>query len=204
VGANGSGKTYAALWHLSRRSYDVMPWIIYDFKYDENINKIEGANHFTVDDPVPIQPGIHICHPHPSQLEEVERQLWEIWENENTGVYIDEGYMMGNNNKAFRALLTQGRSKHIPVIILSQRPVWMDRFVFSESMFFQIFRLQNVKDYKVVEGFVPADLSKRLPPYHSYYYDVGADKLSVLKPVPKIEEIISVFNSRLPNLKKVV
>ena len=206
VGATGSGKTYAAMWHLSRRSYDRMPWIIYDFKGDRLINSIPGAYHIRLDQPLPTRPGVYIVHPHPGQTEtgEVESHMWAIWEMENTGVYIDEGYMVGNNNSAFRAMLTQGRSKRIPMIVLSQRPVWMDRFVFSESEFFQIFRLQHSDDLKSVQKFIPSDIKKRLPEYNSYYYDVNANKTFHLTPVPDGDNIISTFDRRLRQLRKVV
>jgi hypothetical protein len=204
VGATGSGKTHAALWHLSRRSFHQKPWIIYDFKFDDLINDIDGVEEISVTDRIPDQPGLYIVHPKPHEEEQVEQQMWAIWERGNTGVYIDEGYMVGLNNRAFRALLTQGRSKHIPIIVLSQRPVWMDRFVFSESEFFQIFRLQHRKDQQNVEQFVPANLSHRLPEYHSYYYDVGEDKLVILKPVPNRDVIFKTFRDRLARIKKVI
>jgi len=204
VGATGSGKTIAALWHLSHRDYMSKPWVIYDFKTDEAINGLEYAQHIEVTDPPPEKPGIYIAHPHPSQVPEVEEQMWQIWERGDTGVYIDEGYMVGSNNKAFRALLTQGRSRHVPMIVLSQRPVWMDRFVFSESEYFQIFRLQHKKDYENVQQFVPVALKERLPEFHSYYYDVGRDEVVVLKPVPDKDAIIHTFNTRMRKLQKVV
>jgi hypothetical protein len=204
VGATGSGKTQAALYHLSMRSYDIQPWIIYDFKYDEAINEIPNALEIDVKAKVPEKPGIYIVHPHPAQSSEVDAQLWQIWEQENTGVFIDEGYMIGNNSAAFRALLTQGRSKHIPIITLSQRPTWIDRFILSESEYHQVFRLKHRKDLDAVNEFIPHNLKDedrkpiRLPDYHSWYYDVGADELVVAKPVPELKEILSVFARRQP------
>ena len=203
VGATGSGKTQAALWHLSLRNYQEKPWIIYNFKKDESIDGIPFARHIGVDE-IPVRPGVFIVHPMPHETDSVENQMWAIWERGNTGVYVDEGYMVGRDNRAFRALLTQGRSKHVPMIVLSQRPVWMDRFVFSESEFFQVFRLQHRKDVKNVEEFVPADLGKRLPEFHSYYYDVGSNDVTVLKPVPELDKIHATFEQRLKRLKKVV
>lgn len=204
VGANGSGKTQAAMWHLSRRGYTRYPWIIYDFKYDDMINELDGVQHIGVEENVPTQPGIYIVHPDPDETELVEAQMKQIWQNENTGVYVDEGYMIGNNNRRWRNLLTQGRSKHIPIIALSQRPAWVDRFVFSEARFHQVFRLQNRKDLVVVNDFIPHDLSVRLPEYHSYYYDVGSNRIFHLDPVPDREAILSTFDARLSRLKKVV
>lgn len=185
------------------RDYVLRPWVVYNWKSDRSIDNIPGKIDIGLDE-IPKRPGVYVVHPHPNEFEEVERHMWAIWQKQGIGVYVDEGYMVGNNNPAFRSLLTQGRSREIPIITLSQRPVWMDRFVFSESEFFQVFRLQHKKDRQSVEQFVPVDLSKRLPEYHSYYYDVAADKMTVLKPVPVIEKIYQTFDVRLSKLKKVV
>jgi hypothetical protein len=204
IGATGSGKTHAALWQLSRRNYDLKPWIIYDFKNDDLIGEIEGVQEISLETPLPERPGLYVVHPHPAQTDEVEAHMWAIWQRENIGVFVDEGYMLGTNSKGFRALLTQGRSKHIPMIILSQRPVWLDRFVFSESEFFQVFRLQHRKDVASVQEFIPGDISKRLPERWSYYYDVGANDLVKLRPVPDFRVVLDTFNMKLSQLRKVV
>lgn len=203
VGATGSGKTQAALWHLSMRDIDARPWMVYNFKWDRSIDGIPGKKDIGLDE-IPVKPGIYVAHPQPDETDAVEAQMWGIWRKGGIGIYIDEGYMVGDRNPAFRAILTQGRSKEIPVIVLSQRPVWMDRFVFSESEFFQVFRLNHKKDRKSVEEFVPADLSKRLPDFHSYYYDVGSNKVTVLNPVPEIETIHATFERRLAKIRKTI
>lgn len=214
VGATGSGKTHAALWHLSRRDYDTKPWIIYDFKYDDLIGEMPNVHHTDLKH-VPERPGIYVVHPHPGAGDAVTDHMWRIWEQGNTGVYVDEGYMIESGNKAFRSLLTQGRSKHIPMIVLSQRPVWIDRFTMTEAGYHQIFRLQHNDDYKVVMGVVPFQsqpwfkrggyrVPPRLPRHHSYYYDVGEDELQHLGPVPDRDAIMDTFARRLERLKKVV
>lgn len=203
VGATGSGKTQAALWHLSLRDFDQRPWLIYNFKTDRSIDGIPHARTIELDE-VPIQSGIYIAHPHPDQGEEVENQMWAVWEKQGVGIYVDEGYMVGRQNPAFRALLTQGRSREIPMITLSQRPVWLDPFILSESEFYQVFRLNHKKDRQKVEEFIPHDVSQRLPDYHSYYYDVGANKLTVLKPVPDIAKIHATFERRLQRVRKTI
>jgi hypothetical protein len=203
VGATGSGKTQAALWHLSMRDFDQRPWLIYNFKTDKAIDGIPYSQSIQLDE-VPVRPGIYIAHPHPDQTEEVENQMWSVWEKEGIGVYVDEGYMVGRQNPAFRALLTQGRSREIPMITLSQRPVWLDPFILSESEFYQVFRLNHKRDRKKVEEFIPADLEARLPDYHSYYYDVGANKITILKPVPDIRKIHETFAKRLARVRKMV
>jgi len=204
IGATGSGKTHAALWHLSRRNYNLKPWIIYDWKGDDFISSIEGAQFIGLGEPIPRRPGIYVVQPDPSDDELVTEHMWRVWSTGNTGVYIDEGYMVGNTNKAFRALLTQGRSKHIPMIVLSQRPVWMDRFVFSESEFFQVFRLQHIGDIKKIQEYIPHDITRRLPPRVSYYYDAPNDKLTVLDVMADREAILDTFQTKLRGLKKVV
>lgn len=203
-GATGSGKTHSALWNLSQRNYDEKPWIVFDYKIDELINSIDGATHLTLDSPIPRHPGIYIVHPTPDEELEVSEFMLRIWAQEDTGVYIDEGFMVGNNSKGFRLLLTQGRSKHIPMIICSQRPVWIDRFVLSESTFIQMFRLQHRKDVATVEQFVPFDLEKRLPRHYSYFYDVADNHIVIMRPAPDSAAIMDTFNSRIRRLRKVV
>jgi hypothetical protein len=207
VGATGSGKTQAAMWHLSMRAFDQMPWIIYDYKNDEMINELQGTQTLTLDQPIPNHPGVYIVHPTPDEFDAVERHMWAIWSHERVGVYVDEGYMVSDGakvNKGFRAILTQGRSKHIPLIVLSQRPVWMDRFVFSESEYFQIFRLQSVKDQRTVGEFIPFDISQRLPEFQSYYYDVPQNRIVILGAVPDRDTILDTFEAKLEKIRKVV
>jgi len=216
VGATGSGKTVAAMWQLSHRDFDRKPWMIYNFKHDELIDGINGAQHIGVDAPPPERPGIYVVHPHPAQTDAVDAQMWAIWEREDIGVYVDEGFMIGRNSTGFRALLTQGRSKHIPLITLSQRPVWMDRFVFTESEFLQVFRLQHRMDTKKMEEFIPNPnvdrappnnkhpLETRLPEYWSYYYDVGRDRLEKMRPTPDADAILDTIDLKLRRIRKVI
>lgn len=204
VGATGSGKTIAGLYHLSRRNIDQKPWIVYDYKYDATINAIEGAQHVSLNSKLPERPGLYIVHPSPSDDVLVDAHMMQIWAREDMGVYVDEGYMVGNKSPAFRALLTQGRSKHIPMIINSQRPVYMDRFVFTESQFIQVFRLQHDDDIASAQKFIPYDLSERLPRFHSYYYDVIENKVITLRPVPDENAILDTFDMKLSKLRKVI
>jgi hypothetical protein len=197
-GMTGSGKTIAALWHLSQRSFTTRPWVVFDFKGDSTIAEIPHTHDIGIGD-VPKHPGIYIVRPIPEMDDEkVEAFMWKIWERERIGVYIDEGYMVARKNSAFKALLTQGRSKSIPMITLSQRPVWMSRFVISEADFHQVFFLADESDRSVVQRFIPYDITEnRLPKYHSYYYDIGEDDFTGLKPVPKPEVILETFETRL-------
>jgi hypothetical protein len=201
----------AAVWHLSNASFDRMPWIVYDFKRDELLAEVadleneilENEPHITTED-LPTQPGIYFVHPHPDDVLRVQAQMWRIWEHQNMGVFVDEGYMVCSPtapNPAFRSLLTQGRSLHIPMIILSQRPVCLDKFVFTESDFYQVFSLQSAKDRNKIMEYVPTDLDEPLPRHHSYYHDVAQAETHVMRPVPTGPKILKEFERRFLHMK---
>jgi DNA helicase HerA-like ATPase len=204
IGRTGSGKTHAAIWHLSQRSFDEIPWIVFDYKGDDFIASIPGMVEIDYHKPPPTKPGLYVVRPIPDDVEAVEAFLWGIWENGNTGVYIDEGYMVGRYNKPFRAILTQGRSKNIPVIVLSQRPAWLDPFVWSEADFYQIFQLNQKSDRKRVREFVPdsLNLDADVRAYHSHYYDVGKNTYSLLLPMPERDKILEIYKSRMAKRRR--
>lgn len=204
IGRNGSGKTQAALWHLSRRRFDLMPVTIVDFKRDEHIAGIE-AYEIPVGE-APTEPGIFVVRPDtsPESMALLAQTLDKIYHLENQGIWFDEAFMLGSHKDVetvFERLLMQGRSKRIPMIILVQRPVWVSRFVFSESSFFQLFHLQDKRDVATVAAVVPERAFIRLPDFHSAYYDVGRDQVDFLAPVPSETEILTRINSRLIELR---
>ena len=205
VGRTGSGKTVAGLWHLSNSNYLSMPWVVVDFKTDEHINSIERAQYVGLGDSIK-KPGIYIVQPEPGDPA-LEDFLTRIWKRGNTGVYIDEGYMMSENKRVEKrmiSLLTQGRSKHIPMIVLSQRPVWMSRFVFSEADFYQVFHLNDDRDTETIGSMLPKGAYQRVPDFHSVYYDVGKDQLDYLSPVPDVPTILQSFDERLRPVRKAI
>lgn len=196
IGKTGSGKTVAGIWQLSERSWPYMPWIIYDFKRDALIAQIPNVREISLSE-LPYEPGLYVVRPRPGQQDELENQLMRIWERGGIGLYVDEGYML-QKSQWFVAILTQGRSLRIPVITLIQRPRFITQFVFSEADFMQIFWLNDKQDRKRVEEFVPYDLSERLPPYWSIWFDAPADRVTILRPVPKEDTILARFAERLP------
>lgn len=205
-GRTGSGKTQAGIWQLSQRSYDIMPWIVYDFKGDDLIGEIPRAEEISLTE-VPKKPGLYIVRPVPETDDDelVAQQMRQIWARGNIGVFVDEGYMISNRNKAYRALLTQGRSKHIPVITLTQRPTWLPtRFIISEADFYQVFFLNDIDDVMRVQKFLRGDLSETLPEYHSYYYDVATNDFYILSPVPNKDVILETFDHRLAPKRKFI
>jgi len=198
LGRSGSGKTTAAVWHLSGKDFVQQPWVIANTKSDPLINKIAkipGVKTIGIDD-TPGNSGLYIVNPKPNEGVKLDQFFGRIWEKQNCGVYIDEGYMIDVTDN-FNALLTQGRSRKTPMIILSQRPAWISKFTFSEANFVQVFHLLRKADRKSVADFVPLDVDERLPPYHSFWYDVDQDELVRFNPVPQADVILSNLERRL-------
>lgn len=206
-GRTGSGKTQYGDWLLSHANFDEQPWVIIDYKYDDLLNSVDRVKEIGISEKLPKHPGLYITHPLPSEEEEVEAWLWKVWARERIGLFVDEGYRMPASRRgAFNAILTQGRSKKIPAIVLSQRPSFLPKFVFTEADFFTVFHLSNPDDRKTVEGFTDPDMySVRLADYHSRWYDVAKDKFLIVKPVPSADEIASRIHDRLvPGKRKFV
>lgn len=204
IGSTGSGKTQLAVWLLSSRDFDRRPWVIFDFKGDELIEAI-NPHEINIYGPPPKKPGLYVVRPIPQRDDKaVEDFLWKCWAQEYIGIYIDEGYMLGARNPALNACLTQGRSKSIEMIILSQRPVWMSKFVFSESNYFAIMNLTLADDRKYVQGYIGGHEISLLPKYHSLWYDGDGQKGTVLAPVPGRDELLSRFENRLSKKRRVI
>lgn len=205
IGKTGSGKTQAALWHLSQRSITSRPWVIFDLKLDPVFEELPAVHEISLTEKLPKHPGLYICHPTPADVEEVEAMMWRIWERERIGVYVDEGYMIPARSAAFQSILTQGRSKSIPVIMLTQRPAWVTRFAFSEADYIQFFKLTDARDAKTAKQFIPLPIESPLPaPYYSWWWDNGRDYKAILRPVPKKNTILDVFHDRLVQRKRVI
>jgi hypothetical protein len=200
IGPTGSGKTHAAMWHLSNASFTSRPFVVIDPKREELVSQIEGANYIPVGE-IPKYPGIYVVNPIPSDAPMLDKMLIDIWDKENIGVWIDEGLMFGTGD-GIDACFTQGRSKRIPMIMLMQRPVWVSRFAVSEATFIQYFGLSDKRDRQTVQAFaenltVDAPLKK----YHSFYYDVSRKQNYLFKPMPTSDKILSTINSRLDAMK---
>jgi len=205
VGSTGGGKTQFAAWLLSTRDFHIRPWVIFDFKRDKLIAEIEklGALEISIFGAPPTKPGIYIVRPMPERDDAaVEKFLWKVLDNEETGLWFDEGYMINRNSVALKALLTQGRSKHIEMITLSQRPVFVSRFVFTEASYFAIFNLTVKDDRDSVRGYLGDGVKiNLLPKYHCTWYDVDKQEPCQFDPVPDRKAILSTFEARLKKRK---
>lgn len=218
IGQNGSGKTQLAAWVLSLAHFERMPYVIIDFKREPLFAKVRGIKQlglFNGKPPWhrPRRPGLYILQPQPWEDDAVEDFLYSVWAKGKCGLWFDEAHILKHQEKgAFQALLTQGRSKRIPLIVLTQKPSWVSRFVFSEAKYFSVFHLNDERDAKVVENFVPraklemlslhrfgsADWNSALPRYCSYWYDTGQRELFDLLPVPDAQTITATLDARLP------
>jgi hypothetical protein len=197
-GQTGSGKTDAGLWHLEQRSFTRRPWYIFDFKGDPTISQISRLEEIDIRHKPPKQPGLYVTRPIPDHDESaVVKFLWEIWREGKRGIFVDEAYMMGRFNKAFDTIMVQGRAIHVPVIALSQRPSWLGRFQMSETSFHQVMHIQNPRDVKTLQEWIPG-LQPTQRDYHSQYYDVARGTLEYLRPVPHHDEVLDRFDHKMP------
>ena len=201
VGQTGNGKTWFGVWLLSHQDIARRPWVIVDYKR-ETLFKEMGRHAFrsilTVNSAAPSKPGLHLLQPFPED-DAVDDFLWRVWKRGNIGLYIDEAMMIpGGRGSAIRAILTQGRSMRIPVIALSQRPVEIDRFFFSESQFFAEFFLLDRDDRKTVSRYTPFDPDEVPERHFCYWYDAKRNQVSYLSPVPDKETFLGRLKAKAP------
>jgi len=199
IGQNGTGKTVAGVFQLSQRSYNRMPWLVVNYKGDEYLDSIPGIEEISHEGAIPEHPGLYMVRPPPFDGT-LDGLLMRAWKRGNVGIYLDEGYCVGQHSQAFRLVLTQGRSLRVPVIALSQRPVWLSKFVMSEANFFQVFHLNAKDDRKTVAEYLPVDVNytETLEDYHSLYFDAGKRALVTLGPVPFGQDVLNIFDMRRP------
>lgn len=199
LGATGSGKSTCGLWMLSHQRLTARPWIIFDFKREMFFDKVgfPPIRHIGLDDAPPRKPGLYLVSPRPGQEDSVENFLWRVWERENIGLFVDEAPLMPDGD-AFAAVLQQGRSKRIPVIACTQRPVGVPRGLFSEANFYCVYWVADKRDYKIVEGFVPADFGDELPWHHWRWYDRERRTLLEMSPVPEPALVADALNAKAP------
>lgn len=199
IGATGSGKTTCGLWLLSRQRFDRRPWFVFDLKREPIFDAVgmPPIEEWSIHSRPPRQKGLYLASPLPNQKEAIETFLWRCFDRGNIGIYVDEASLMPDGD-AFTAILQQGRSKRIPTICCTQRPVNVIRPVFSEASYYCVYRLADKRDYKVVEGFVPGDLSKPLPAYHWRWYDVARNRLLTMGPVPDPARVAGELREAIP------
>lgn len=209
-GRTGSGKSHAGAWLLSEADFHKQPFVIVDFKREKLFTQIDRRVEIDLKDALPDRPGIFHMKVIPTQVEQLDDWLWKVWRQTGIGLFFDEGALIDKYSKPMKTILVTGRSLHIPVYTLSQRPVDLMRPVFTEQNFYMGFHLNDKKDRDTVSGWTPDDgiwednQKNRLPEFHSRWYDVGADYSTILKPVPRATHILERFDERLRPRKRFI
>lgn len=205
TGMTGNGKTVFGLWMLSGRSFDSKPWILLDFKRDLIIEQIPHLTEIGLTDAIPKRRGLYVLRPDPADASTGAMTEWfyKLWRAEHTGLFIDECYNIKRFDVGLQAIMTQGRSKRIPVIALSQKPAWISPFIMSESEFKSIFYLFMPSDIdRIREWLPPRDDKGRavdpsaLPPHHSYWYCAHTREFARLGPCPDENAVLNIFDAR--------
>ena len=197
LGATGSGKTVAGIYHLSMHDLKARPWVVADMKDDEHLNAIESAQHVDLDfTPKEKDKGIFIVHPRTRDEEALDKMLERLYERTNVGIFMDEPDL-ANRSDAFTDILRKGRSRRMPVIALSQRPVDVTRYLFSEASYIRAYYLNDKRDWRTVEEFTPIDSEIDLKPFHSFYYQVGRKDFWQLGPAPSVEQSLDKIDAQL-------
>ena len=199
LGSTGSGKTVCGLWMLAHQRFDKRPWVAIDFKREQLFDAVgfPPIVQLSLDDKPPRKPGLYLVSPRPGQDDQLEAFIWRVWEHENIGLYVDEAPLMPDRD-AFAAVLQQGRSKRLPVIACTQRPVNVARGLFSEANFVCIYDIVDERDFKTIRGFVPAEMSEPLPAHHWRWWDRAARTVLTMRPVPPPAMVAGELVDRIP------
>jgi len=200
LGATGSGKSTCGLWMLAHQRLNARPWVIFDFKRESFFDRVgfPPIRHIGLHEAAPRKPGLYLVTPRPGDDDAVEAFLWRIWESENCGLYVDEAPLMPEGSDAFQACIQQGRSKHIPIIACTQRPVGVARGLFSEADFVCVYSVTDRRDYRLIEGFVPTEMSAPLPWHHWRWYDRGRRVVLNMGPVPHPDVVAQLLCDAAP------
>jgi hypothetical protein len=220
-GMTGSGKTTFAIWLFGESAdFHKKPWIFIDFKREDIIQQALDEGLFeplAIDARLPKKPGVWVTEHNPRDGQgPVIEWLWKIYDQGKIGLFVDEATMIpevrgeANSGGPFQSILSQGRSKEIPVFTLAQRPVNVNKMIYSENNFYSAFRLRSKEDLKRVTDHIPetsidykrvwsADL--RLERYWSRWYDAQLDKSFLLRPCPSKEKILDRIAQRIDKLK---
>lgn len=192
-GRTGSGKTTLAKWFLKRSKQH---WLILNPKHTKGYDSLPGAKIITSFDLEKIEKSLYenrftIVNPPPEESNPDTLDLVVLWLHNtfsNIGLCADELYTLhsrGNPGPGLVGWLTRGRELNQSFIGLTQRPVWVSLFCFSEADYHVEMDLQLKKDRQRFYEFNGREASlKRIPVPTWLWYDVGADTLNHYGAVP--------------------
>ena len=195
VGSTGSGKSVFMAWLLSTQSvlpYKKMPVVIMDWKRERLLNSI-GATPWPVTKRPPERPGLYIVRLTPPRTDVVDEFLERIWQNGNTGLFLDETTDY-KGSEPIERIYKQGRSLHIPCIAGAQRPTGVPVVIRSEAEFYAMFRLNDNEDRKEMRRYLgEVDVLKKRDKHHCIWYDTGEDIAVEMGPVPPPAQLRARF-----------
>jgi hypothetical protein len=192
----GSGKTWGCIDMLSRVDLDSRACIIIDHKRDSSLKKLPAEK-------IGLRPlflpkkGLHIVQPSMSRddRQDVEELLVRVFQSGNKLIYVDEGHLLGPS-PAIRDILVAGRDRKVNVMWISQKANWIDTFIWSQSTFYRVFRLQTQRDIKAVQENWPVTFTMPETLY-SWYYDGVAHKTHYLAPSDILDNSIKRLDAQL-------
>lgn len=200
LGRNGSGKTQGGLWLWSHSDFDERPHIFVNIKEEEMFERC-GAKTVSLHDDPPHLPGVYQIRPKPVIDDDaLESYLWKIHSGTRKALFFDEGATVARF-PSVDAILMQGRSKQISITMVSQRPVMISRWAFSEASHIIAYHLHDRRDQKTTREFFNNYKEAPLPDYHAQWYEVKKNKNHILHPVPDTDSIIARFQERLAEMQ---
>jgi hypothetical protein len=190
VGRTGSGKTYLERWFMLRSG---LRWVVLDTKHDPGFNdwrpsggllEPKALKRRWADTPyIVVRP--HPVQNNPATLDYYLGQLHDAFEG--FGVCVDETYQVVTGPRpgpGLTGLVTRGRVRRQAVILGSQRPSWVPRFMFSEADYVAAMSLTLLADRQRVFEFTGDQRSLlRLAPREWLWYDVAANHMTLYAPV---------------------
>ena len=206
TGRTGSGKSMEAIAQLSQRSFGERPWTVLDFKGDDLVSQLPITAPWTIHDAPPTEPGLYVVKfdlSHTGKGGAVDTYLRRVYAQGNHGTFLDEALWLGHHNTGLKMLLTQGRSRSCPLIIVTQRPVNIDVYAWSESEYIQCFHLQRPDDQDTMTRAFPRasidfDRFPEYGPHHSLYYDVRRGTVELCAPCPDFPDLYDRILAQLP------
>lgn len=202
LGSTGGGKTGMFLWLLSYAPMHLQPYVIFDYKRDEHIARIDRAREIGLNE-LPKYPGLYVVRPMPETDDDnVLRWLRGAWAKRNIGLGFDEAMMLPQHGGAISSIFIQGRSLKIPVIALSQRPVELNRAMLSEANHVSLFSLNDDRDHQTVRKYIPrfdTGAVENLPQYSSLWHRREDKKTFQVAPIKNWDTLPDRINARLPS-----
>jgi|SRR6516165_135959 len=124
-------------------------------------------------------------------------------------IYIDEGYQVGATSSRIGAgvsgLWTRGRVFGMATLIATQRPVWINKFVITESDKIFSGRLKHIDDRKKMFAITGnQEVLKLLPKQQFFFIDQDEDEAVLLKPLDLGKTRVYSRQERLATRKKMV